>query len=401
MVETAISTPSTRSQKENFVTRKQMTALGICYFVVFTGLAAVVGTMPVYLTLLGQESTLIGFFLAAGYVALAVSTVAAGRLSDLLQRRKPLLILGGALCAPFAWMLGQTTNVILLMLMVVGLLFMMGLVTTMVSTLTGLFSDADNRGRLFGILNLSVGIGLMFGSFASGPIIDRWDYPTMFRLLAAFYLIVPAVGWFIQDKVVAKTENTTRVPMMGLLLSNRTFLLLFLASILSQAGNTLIFLTRPLIMTALDYDTSAVTTAAAVGSLITLPLPLIVGWLADYVGRKRVIVASFIGPIAGLLVLAGAIEIWHFWLASILQTIMSVSGVVGSSFITDTFSEGDLGTALSLLNATPWIGIVIGLSAGGLAISTFDMTPTLLIGAAVSFIALVMLLPMSMQPARS
>lgn len=378
-----------------------MTALGICYFVVFTGLAAVVGTMPVYLTLLGQESTLIGFFLAAGYVALAVSTVAAGRLSDLLQRRKPLLILGGALCAPFAWMLGQTTNVILLMLMVVGLLFMMGLVTTMVSTLTGLFSDADNRGRLFGILNLSVGLGLMFGSFASGPIIDRWDYPTMFRLLAAFYLIVPAVGWFIQDKVVAKTENTTRVPMMGLLLSNRTFLLLFLASILSQAGNTLIFLTRPLIMTALDYDTSAVTTAAAVGSLITLPLPLIVGWLADYVGRKRVIVASFIGPIAGLLVLAGAIEIWHFWLASILQTIMSVSGVVGSSFITDTFSEGDLGTALSLLNATPWIGIVIGLSAGGLAISTFDMTPTLLIGAAVSFIALVMLLPMSMQPARS
>jgi MFS family permease len=383
------------------VTRKQMTALGICYFVVFTGLAAVVGTMPVYLTLLGQESTLIGFFLAAGYVALAVSTVAAGRLSDLLQRRKPLLILGGALCAPFAWMLGQTTNVILLMLMIVGLLFMMGLVTTMVSTLTGLFSDAANRGRLFGILNLSVGLGLMFGSFASGPIIDRWDYPTMFRLLAAFYLIVPAVGWFIQDKVVAKTENTTRVPMMGLLLSNRTFLLLFLASILSQAGNTLIFLTRPLIMTALDYDTSAVTTAAAVGSLITLPLPLIVGWLADYVGRKRVIVASFIGPIAGLLVLAGAIEIWHFWLASILQTIMSVSGVVGSSFITDTFSEGDLGTALSLLNATPWIGIVIGLSAGGLAISTFDMTPTLLIGAAVSFIALVMLLPMSMQPARS
>lgn len=383
------------------MTRKQMTALGICYFVVFTGLAAVVGTMPVYLTLLGQESTLIGFFLAAGYVALAVSTVAAGRLSDLLQRRKPLLILGGALCAPFAWMLGQTTNVILLMLMIVGLLFMMGLVTTMVSTLTGLFSDAANRGRLFGILNLSVGLGLMFGSFASGPIIDRWDYPTMFRLLAAFYLIVPAVGWFIQDKVVAKTENTTRVPMMGLLLSNRTFLLLFLASILSQAGNTLIFLTRPLIMTALDYDTSAVTTAAAVGSLITLPLPLIVGWLADYVGRKRVIVASFIGPIAGLLVLAGAIEIWHFWLASILQTIMSVSGVVGSSFITDTFSEGDLGTALSLLNATPWIGIVIGLSAGGLAISTFDMTPTLLIGAAVSFIALVMLLPMSMQPARS
>lgn len=382
------------------MTRKQMTALGICYFVVFTGLAAVVGTMPVYLTLLGQESTLIGFFLAAGYVALAVSTVAAGRLSDLLQRRKPLLILGGALCAPFAWMLGQTTNVIVLMLMVVGLLFMMGLVTTMVSTLTGLFSDAANRGRLFGILNLSVGLGLMFGSFASGPIIDRWDYPTMFRLLAAFYLIVPAVGWFIQDKVVAKTENTTRVPMMGLLLSNRTFLLLFLASILSQAGNTLIFPTRPLIMTALDYDTSAVTTAAAVGSLITLPLPLIVGWLADYVGRKRVIVTSFIGPIAGLLVLAGAIEIWHFWLASILQTIMSVSGVVGSSFITDTFSEGDLGTALSLLNATPWIGIVIGLSAGGLAISTFDMTPTLLIGAAVSFIALVMLLPMSMQPAR-
>lgn len=380
--------------------KKQLIILGICYFVAFTGLAAVVGVMPVYLTQLGQEETAIGFFLAAGYLALAISTVAAGRLSDLLQRRKPLLMIGGVLCAPFAWMMSQTTNVTLLLILLVGLLFMMGMVTTMVSTLTGLFSDAGNRGRLFGILNLCVGLGLMFGSFVSGPIIDRWDYPTMFRMLAGFYLVVPVVGWFIQDKEAAKTKNEARMPMMQLLLSNRTFLLLFLASILSQAGNTLIFLARPLIMTELNYDTSAITTAAAVGSLITLPLPLIVGWLSDHVGHKRVIVASFIAPIAGLLVLAGAIEVWQFWLASILQTIMGVSVVVGSSYITDTFPEDSLGTALALLNSTPWIGIVIGLSAGGMAISSLGMVPTLLIGALASFIALVMLLPMSMHKAK-
>jgi MFS family permease len=111
-------------------------------------------------------------------------------------------------------------------------------------------------------------------------------------------------------------------------------------------------------------------------------------------------VATFIGPIAGLLVTAGAIEVWHFWVASILQTIMGVSVVVGSSYITDTFPEESLGTALSLLNSTPWIGIVIGLSTGGMAISTFGMIPTLLISAVISFIALLLLLPMKMEKAK-
>jgi hypothetical protein len=39
--------------------------------------------------------------------------------------------------------------------------------------------------------------------------------------------------------------------------------------------------------------------------------------------------------------------------------------------------EGALSTPLVLLNATPWIGIVLGLAAGGAAIDAFQMRPAL------------------------
>jgi predicted MFS family arabinose efflux permease len=68
-----------------------------------------------------------------------------------------------------------------------------------------------------------------------------------------------------------------------------------------------------------------------------------------------------------------------------------VSLVVSSAIATDQFPPSHLDAALSWLNATAWIGIVLGLSVGGLAIQAVQMTSTLLAGVLVGASAMALL----------
>jgi MFS family permease len=173
----------------------------------------------------------------------------------------------------------------------------------------------------------------------------------------------------------------------------RTFALLFVASICAQAANIMIFLSRPLIMDARNFAATTISTAAAVGSLITLPLPLVIGWLADRIGRKASIVACFLAPALGLGTQAIAVQPWHFGVSAIFSTILGFSTVASAALLTDVFPAQPLSMALALLNATPWIGIVAGLSAGGLAIRVVQMQPALLLAILLSIAALLLLVP--------
>src|SRR5205085_9272022 len=113
---------------------------------------------------------------------------------------------------------------------------------------------------------------------------------------------------------------------------------------------------------------------------------------------KPLLFVCYAGTPLGLLVLVGAHAFWQFWIASAVQTVLGASLVVGSALVSELFPEERRGTALALLNATPWIGIVLGLSAGGLAISAVQMTPTLLLSVLLSLAALLALLPISATP---
>lgn len=151
-------------------------------------------------------------------------------------------------------------------------------------------------------------------------------------------------------------------------------------------------------MDARHFDATTISRAAAIGSLLTLPLPIVIGGLADRIGRKTLIMACFLAPTLGLLIQIAATQPWHFLASSVLSTIVGVSTVAGAALLSDSFPKASLGTALALLNATPWIGIVFGLSAGGLVIRTLQMTLALLLAALLGFVALLLLLPIAEAP---
>src|SRR5258705_223672 len=70
----------------------------------------------------------------------------------------------------------------------------------------GFFAAENERGRVFGLIGLSVGIGAVIGSFAAGPIVDRWGYQALFQICALVTIGVPVAGLFVTDKVVPRSQ---------------------------------------------------------------------------------------------------------------------------------------------------------------------------------------------------
>lgn len=370
--------------------KRQLLGLCACNALAYVGVSALFNLLPLYLPRIGGNAASTGLVLAVAYLSLALSALAAGQLAARLGRCTLWLRLGGLAAAPLAWGLRGASTVVALAALLGCLWFATGLVAAMAGHVTVRSAAPGQRGRGFGLVGLSAGFGLFLGNLASGRIVERWGFGGLFAALGGGYLLIPLVGLLLREgrEERADEHDGGRAASARGVFADRTFLALFVATIVGQAANIVLNLARPLLMGELRFEPAAITAAAAVGSLVTLPLPLVVGRLSDRLGRKPLLLLCFLGPPTGLLILAVAQRVPHFWAASILGSILGLSGLVGSALAADRFPAGAVDTALSLLGAATWAGIVIGLGAGGAAIAALGIRPVLLLGVLGSLLAL-------------
>jgi MFS transporter, DHA1 family, multidrug resistance protein len=366
------------------MSKQQFVALFAISFAAYFVGGGLMGLLPVYLGQMGVEPSMMGFYFACAFVALAISSTLAGRLSKQFGRRKPFIIGAALLAGPLVWLMGQSQGLVPLMLFTTALWFVAGIITTMVNILAGLYAEESERGRVFGILGLAIPLSGLVSGFVSGYIVDYWGgYPSLFTLLGLSYLTIPLTGIFLQDRVLLLEDEKPK----GRFSPSMPFILLFLATALAHVVNAISMLSRPLIMDGLNYDATAISIANAMGGLIALPLPILVGWLSDRVGRKSMLIFCFIATGIALIVLLGATDLWQFWLSSALQTMLVGSIVVGSAFVSDMYDKENLSVALSIFGASPWVGFVLGFSLTGSSIQAFTINPTLIAGIALTFVA--------------
>jgi len=374
------------------VAKKQLFALFFCSLVMFTVGSGFVPLLPIYAVRLGGDPSIAGYSLSIGFFALSIGSILGGWAANRFQRRKVMFILASTLMVPISWTMGQVDTIVALVGLTAALWFLVGLNVTLLGILTGLFANEAGRGRVFGLIGLAPSAAGILGGVASGIIVDRWGYEALFTIGAFVYILLPLSGLLLADKPpVARGHQSAHGSSRGVLLS-RVFLLLFFASVFAHIANSQIVLGRSLIMDTLRFDATSITGSGAVGALISLPLPLFMGWLSDKLGRRPLMMICYLASLVGLLVLSSASSLWHFWVAMALQNMISAGFVVGSALITDLVPREGLATPLALYNASQFIGYVIGFAASGTIINSIGMTNSLFIGMLLCVVALALLM---------
>jgi MFS family permease len=348
--------------------------------------------LPVYALNLGASQALAGYYLAFAFAAIAAGTFFAGWLTDKLQRRKLLLIVSGATMIPLIWMMGKANNIWLLTAVTAAVWFLFGIAFSTINIIAGLFAAEGERGKVFGIIGLTMGLGNIVGGLSVGTIVDRWGYPTMFSVMSAFSGVLLMSAIFVKDKKIEHIPNNTvkentEKPKFG-----KAFLILLVAHlvavIVAGPGN----IGRSLAMNNLDFSATAITSTGVFAGLVSLPFPFILGWLSDRLGRKLLMVICYASFLLCMVTFAISTSLWHFWIATSFLAIGLICNTVGTAFVTDLVEPKALGRGVSLLQGMYWIAYVIGLAVSGLAFENLGISTVLFISAVLPLIGIVLVI---------
>jgi MFS family permease len=374
------------------MSKKQLISLFICSLVPLTVGNGLMPILPLFATEMGAGPALIGYYLGFAFLFLAVGTITAGWLSDKLQQRKTILIITGIVLIPAVWLMGMTSNIWQLAVLTATAWFLCGMQIVLVNILTGLFAEEDHRGKIFGIIRLTMGFGYVIGGLTSGPMVDLWGYPTVFKVFALFAVILPMSGALLEDRAFAKIPTHKLSPAKGRTGLTSAFFFLVVAVIVSQVSRFAGNIGRSLIMIERGLAAAAISSTAAVSGAISLPLFLLLGWLSDKIDRKRLIGLCYFAYSMGMLVLAVSESLWHFYIFAASFALMLVSDSVGSALVTDLVPQESLGRGISLFQAATWGAGIVGYSCAGYAFQSLGRT-SVIIFAFLSLLAIILLIP--------
>lgn len=376
------------------IEKKQLAALFMCSLVPWLVGNGLLPLLPVYAEQLGADSLVAGLYLAVVYLMIAMGALSAGWVSESRLGRKIPIIFAYLLASPLAWALGRVTTLWALIVLTALLWLLAGMGLALIMILTGLSAGKDERGKVFGVLALTSGLGAVIGGLGTGWLVRGWGYPTMFTVLGIILLFGPLSGLFLDEKhvEVAGNDRQEAVPPAPL---GRAYFSLFTASILAAIGGFMIVLIRSLVMNRLGFDALEISSTVVVGGVITLPLPFLLGWLSDRVNRKWVLILGYLQAFIALSMLAFSHQLWHFWLVSAFAGIaVGSNSSVGNALVTDLVLPEALGKGLALFSATTWIGGIIGFALAGLLLKTLPVhvscyLGSILVAAAIGLLLLI------------
>ena len=141
------------------------------------------------------------------------------------------------------------------------------------------------------------------------------------------------------------------------------------------------------------FATAAISSTAVIEGAVSFPFFLLLGWLSDRVGRKRLIGLCYFASSMGMLVLAFSVSLWQFYVFAFSIAFNPVSGSVGSALVADLVPQESLGRGMSLFQAGRWVAGIIGYSCAGYTFQSLGMTSSIILFAFLPLLAIILLVP--------
>jgi MFS family permease len=349
--------------------------------------------LPLYALEVGASQAVAGWYTAFSFLCLAAGALIAGRPGGVLQRRT-FLVVFTLLAVPLIVLMGRVTTVWQLTV-ITGILWLGGgCLLTGISIIASRHAAEAERGRVFGIIGVAYSAASVIGGLGIGSLVDRWGYPTMFAVVAGCTLLIP-LALMLLPRVPVEPVTVAAEPQRSdsaAALIGSAAILFLVAQILASTANGAGNLGRSLLMNAREFSASAITSTLVIGSLVTLPVPFVLGWLSDRIGRRMVLIACYTCGAGSLAMLIASRALWHFWIVGVLLAVLGVSVSIGPAFIADLVPPARVGVVLSLFTAALYLGSVAGMSALVPVAGAIGMPWTLAAAAAVAAISVVLLL---------
>jgi len=347
--------------------------------------------LPVHASTLGASRVQVGFFLSAMFFVLIVGSLLGGRIPA--ASRKNVLIGASLLTSGGFFAMGSAAAPRYFYAATIFTWFCLGTQACLVKIYTGLMATPADRGRTFGVMSLTLGLGSLLGGTYTGFTTDRLGFAAMLRCLAAAFLVIPLCCMFIKDtpaqalaqRVAPDTVSPPPIKALPITPRFAGFLLISLAVYIAGFGDRM---GTPLLMHSLGFSAAPVSAAVAFGGAVSLPLALVFGWLSDRLGRPRLLLIAYLSLAVGLALLVVATSVAMFWLSAVLVSVFFYTGNgLSSAFVTDLVPPEHLGAGLSFFEATTWAGGVIGFTLTGYLLQSFGRGVTFSIMATGALLA--------------
>lgn len=374
------------------MSRKYVIGPFLCSLAVWTFGNGTTLLLPLYAMERGASQSSSGLFLAFAFLCLALGNMTPAVLPKDFHHRRLLLVACGVLEIVLTWLGGRVANVLQLAIVTGASWFLGGVIFSQTATLVGLAAGTEDRGTAFGIFGMTNGLGALIGGLTVGPLVDRFGYRGAYNSLAAFWVLMVVGGLIsVEGSSSAAPEDDPTAPAVHRPLGGLLVLLL-LAQVLVAVSSGSTNLARPLLMNTDGFSKSAITLTMAIGGLVALFVPLLAGRLSDRIGRRWVLVASFLVTSASLVLLAFSRAFWQFCAFAVLNAFFGVSTAIGPAYVVDVDPHGNVGRNVSLYGSAFWVGCIAGIASLGYAFGKLGIPTPVLITSLFPVAAAVLLL---------
>jgi MFS family permease len=371
----------------NISDRKIFGTLFFSIFAAVTGVGIVVPLLPVYAHDLGASGLYIGMIFGAFSLSRTVFLPLFGRLSD-TKGRKPFIITGlfSYAVISIAFILSSGVKSLIVVRFVQGITSAM--IMPVVQAYVGDITPKGKEGWVMGLFNMSLFIGLSTGPLIGGVIKDRFSLNGAFICMG----ILSAVGFglsliFLPATAQERVVKKGRAPVgWSQILTNRTIAGLFFFRLAYTACIGIIWGFLP-VFADMEFSISA----SAIGILVMLGVfvsgvvHVPMGWLADRLNRKAMVIFG------GLVTTAAVYALHHangfndmFWASAVfgigggiaMPALMAAAVLQGSS-------GNAMGSVIALLTVAHSLGMLIGSVLAGVMMDLFQLRQAFILGALI------------------